>query len=209
MVWLVVGGAVCLGLLLLWLVTIAVIYFWMLWDVVMTDQRIEASGTPVMAVPVVVNADVLRGKRKSAPAWVIFTPESPSPELADEMRQLATELYDLYVATGPPLAKLSNAQRQFSDWMKNDKFQKGRRIAVPRELTLGRVLYLADVWLAGRDLPPNLEFSRVLACRVTGTDAGEIMAIPREEEDAKRIYAATASCLADEMGPIRSVQQVN
>lgn len=209
MVWLMVGGAVCLGLVLLWGLTVAVIYISVLWEVVATEHAIEKLGTPVLAVPVVANAEVLRRQRKSAPGWVIFSHEPPSPELADAMRELAAELYELYAISDERSSKLSAPQRRLAEWLKEDKYQKGRRLALPLELTQRMVIYLADVWIGSRDLPPNLEFVRVLACRVTGTEAGDIMTIPSEEEEAKRIYAATGAYLADEAGPIRFIRQTS
>ncbi|MCC9605907.1 hypothetical protein LOC68_20565 [Blastopirellula sp. JC732] len=194
MTWLLVGGGVCAGVVLLLVLTIVALSIYGSISDAAAEKRIRENGKPVLAVLVMANSEFLRKQSiASAPALVIFTLEPPSTSLADVMRELASELFELYTAEPGDVAGMSKPQRNAAERLKDDSYREARRTRVPLELSSGRVIYMADIWIDRDRLPDHVAFTRVLACMATGQDEGEIMALPLDEDGAKRIYAAVGA----------------
>lgn len=191
MTWLAVGGIVCLGFVVLFVAAVTLLFVYASYNERATEKRIRETGKPVLGVLVMANAQFLQEKSiASAPALVIISHEPPSPTLAAAMRDVASDLFELYTADDDQVAGLSAPERQTAELIKNDSYREGRRNRIPLELTQGRVLYMTDIWLQRDRLPDHIGESRVLACLATGQDEGEIMAISFQEDAARRIYAA-------------------
>lgn len=194
MTWLVIGGGVCAGVVVLIVLAIIALILYSSYSEAAAEKRIREAGKPVLAVVVMANSEFLRTTSiASAPALVIFSLEDPSPALADAMRELGSELFELYTAAADDVAKLPPFQQLTAELIKNDRYQEGRRTRLPLELTRGRVIYMADIWIERDRLPEHIAIARILACLATGQDEGEIIALPHHEEAAKRIYAAAGA----------------
>ncbi|EAQ81766.1 hypothetical protein [Blastopirellula marina] len=194
MTWLTVGGGACMCVVLFFALVIVFLYFYSSYNEAATERRIRENGKPVLAVLVMANSEFLQQQSiASAPALMIFSHEPPSKSLAEVLRELADDLFDLYTADDEEIAGLPPHQQHAAELLKNDAYHKGRRNRVPLELTRGRVIYMADVWIERECLPDHVALSRVLACLVTGLDEGEIMALPPDEAAAKQIYAAVGA----------------
>lgn len=191
MTWLAIGGVVCLGFVLFFVLAVVLLLAYSSYSDKAAQQRIRETGKPVLAVLVMANSQFLQETRiASAPALSIFSHEPPSTSLADTMREVASELFALYTAEPAEIAGLAPHLQKVAELIKDDGFKESRRNRVPPEMTGGRVIYMADTWIERDRLPDHVAFSRVLACMVTGSDEGEIMVLPQEEEPAQRIYAA-------------------
>ncbi|UUO07430.1 hypothetical protein M4951_03755 [Blastopirellula sp. J2-11] len=191
MTWLTVGGGACMCVVLFFAFVIVLLYFYSSYNEAATERRIRENGKPVLAILVMANSDFLQKQTiASAPALTIFSQEPPSKSLAEVLRELADDLFDLYTADDEEIAGLPPHQQHAAELIKNDAYHEGRRNRVPLELTRGRVIYMADIWIERDRLPDHITSSRALACLVSGADEGEIMALPPSDEAAKQIYAA-------------------
>lgn len=191
MTWLMIGGVACMCVVLLFVFAVVLLYFYASYNEAATERRIRENGKPVLAVLVMANSEFLREKTiESAPALTIFSHEPPTASLAEALHELAADLFDLYTADDEEIAGLPPHQQQTAEIIKSDAYHEGRRNRVPLQLTRGRVIYMADIWIHRDHLPEHVEESRVLACLASGTEEGEIMVLPPGEAAAKQIYAA-------------------
>lgn len=191
MSWMAIGGLVCLGGFLLLVLLVVAFLVWASLDEKATNKRIRAEGTPVLSILVMANAKFLNDHSiSSAPALGMFTFEPPSPELAQDMREVADALFKLYTAADADIARMPEPQQEMAARLKDDGYRADRRSRVAREMSLGHTLYLADLFIDRDHIPDHVARTRAVVCMVTGKDKGEIMVLPHEEEPAQRIYRA-------------------
>ncbi|PQO36505.1 hypothetical protein [Blastopirellula marina] len=191
MTWLAIGGVVCLGFVVLFVGAVTLLFVYASYSEKATEKRLRENGKPVLGVLVMANSQFLQEQSiASAPALVIISHEPPTPDLAAAMRDVASDLFELYTAEDSKIASLSPPEQKMAELIKNDSYREGRRNRVSLEMTQGRVLYMTDIWLQRDRLPDHVGASRVLACLATGQEEGEVMALPFGEEAAQRIYAA-------------------
>ncbi|MFN3153025.1 hypothetical protein [Bremerella sp.] len=158
------------------------------------ERRIRENGQPVLAVLVMANSQFLSDtKIPMAPALTLVTFDPPSLRLLQEMREIGSELFKLYTCDPYMVITLPKHQQAVAELIKNDRYVEGRRNQVPLEMTGGRVLYMVDTMLERKRIPPHAGHTRALACMVTGTDQGEIMVLPYEDELAQRIYQSVGA----------------
>lgn len=158
------------------------------------ERRIRENGQPVLAVLVMANSEFLSdNKIPMAPALTLVTFDPPSLRLLQEMREISSELFKLYKFDPYMVITLPKHQQEVAELIKNDRYVEGRRNQVPLEMTGGLVLYMVDTMLERKRIPPHAGHTRALACMVTGTDQGEIMVLPHEDELAQRIYQAVGA----------------
>lgn len=194
MSWLIVGGLVCVGLFVLMLVVIfAALYIWGTL-IERKEKRIRESGQPVLAVIVMVNPQFVRDEEMAmAPALALYSLDPPSATLAADMAETAAELFSLYTTEPSKIASLPTAVRQIAERLKDDDYQENRRTRVPREMSQGHVLYIADMILRRRYLPEGFMFSKHMACVVTGQDEGQILPLEADDEIAQQIFESAQS----------------
>ncbi len=191
MTFLAIGGLICLGCFLFLLFVLAAFLIWASYDEKATKKRLQEEGTPVLAVLVMANSQFLNSDTiPSAPALGMFTFEDPSPDLAHDMREIASELFRLYTAEDAEVQRMPEPQQEMAARLKDDNYRPDRRTRVARELSRGHTLYLADLMLERQDIPEHTAHTKSLACLVTGKDKGEIMVLSYQEEAADRIYRA-------------------
>jgi len=153
MSWMAIGGLVCLGFVVL--VGAFVIYAIM--DSTATEKRMRAHGKPVLAVLVMANAEFLQNHSiPSAPALSLFSFEPPSPQLANDMREIASELFALYTADTDKIVRLPEPQQQMAERLKDDGYQDNRRTQVVSEMSRGHTLYLADTYIQRAHIPDHV-----------------------------------------------------
>ncbi|MFN3153026.1 hypothetical protein [Bremerella sp.] len=191
MTWVMIGGLVCVGFLVLLVVLVVAFVIWANYDDKKTEARLRENGQPVLAVLVMANSQFLSDDSiPSAPALTLITFAPPSVSLAEDMKEVASELFDLYTSEESEIARLPKPQRTMGELIKQDSYKAGRRTRVVPEMSRGHVLYMTDTWLQRDRIPDHTVFTRVIACLATGKDEGEIMALPYEEDAAQRIYRA-------------------
>ncbi|WDI43987.1 hypothetical protein [Bremerella sp. P1] len=191
MTWLAIGGLVCVGVFVVLVLLVIAFLVWASYDEKATEQRVRENGQPVLAVLVMANSQFLNDTSiPSAPALTLITFAPPSVPLAEDMKEVASELFELYTSEESEIARLPKPQRTMGELIKQDSYKEGRRTRVVPEMSRGHVLYMTDTWLQRDRIPDHTAFTRVIACLATGKDEGEIMALPHEEDAAQRIYQA-------------------
>lgn len=194
MTWLIIGGLSCLGVVLFLVLALVALLYYLAHVHEAAERRLRENGTPVLAVVVMANSTFYRDPEiKSAPALVLFSFEPPSEALAEDMRDVAMELFELYLTDEEEIQSLPNYQQQMVKRLQDDSYQPGRRTRVAMEMSLGHVLYMADLKMRRRHVPEHVADTLALACVVSGKEEGRIMVIPFEEEDAQRIYSAVGA----------------
>lgn len=194
MTWLMIGGPVFLGVVVFLLVAAVALLVYLSQSGKASEKRLRENGTPVLAVVVMSNAEFSRDVTiAAAPALVLISFEPPSDLLVADMLEVATELFGFYLAPEQQIKSLPNYQQQMAKRVKNDTHQKGRRTRVAREMSLGHVLYMADLWMERKNLPNHVPLTKILACLATGRDEGEIMLLPPAEKEAQDIYDAVGA----------------
>ncbi|MEW4564980.1 hypothetical protein AB1K70_20815 [Bremerella sp. JC770] len=191
MTWTAIGGLVCLFfLVLLVLAIVGIIYLFKLSEKEF-QQRMQENGKPVLAVVIMANSQFLRDHSiPHAPALLLISFDDPSPELADDMRDVASELFSLYTADAEDIAGRSDAEQQMAACVKDDGYRPKRRRLVAAEMSRGWKLYMADEVLNRVDIPDHTLVTRVIACKATGEEKGEIMVLPPQNDEAQEVYRA-------------------
>ncbi|MBI1248883.1 hypothetical protein GC197_13710 [bacterium] len=193
MTWLAIGGLVCVGVVVLLVIAVVALFVYAARDDAAIQKRVRENGKPVLAVLVMANSQLMEEDGiDSAPGVVLFSFDHPSESLADDMREAASEIYELYTSEESQLAGLPAYQQNMAKLIKDHYYKDSRRNRVPQEMTHGQVFYMADIWIERDRIPMHAAFTRALACMVTGQDEGEIIVLSPEEDAAKRIYAALA-----------------
>ena len=67
------------------------------------------------------------------------------------------------------------------------------RVTVPTQLSRNLQLYYADLWIHRDRLRSTWNSDRAIVCAVTGTESGEIVHLPPDDEAAARIYTSLSS----------------
>jgi len=153
------------------------------------DRRVREEGRPVLTALVMANKGLQDPDGlPQEPGTVVFGFYEPSPKLRAVLQKIAERVYGLYETED--VDSLSPACREFALTIKADAYTEDRRYRVPPEIAGSLTVFAADLWINRDRLPKDWETSRMLACAVTGNEAGEIVHLPADDPAAQKLYAA-------------------
>lgn len=191
MSWLTLGGLVCLGFVIVLVVAVVAFLIYAVADDKATDKRVRENGKPVLGVIVMVNSEFLQNPNAGmAPGLTLIAFDPPSQELAKDMREIASQLFKLYTADTDKIVRLAEPLQRTAERLKDHNYQTNRRTRLVSEMSRGHQLYLADTYLVRDRIPDHALQTQTIACMVTGTEEGEIVPLPPDDEAAQRVYRA-------------------
>lgn len=157
------------------------------------EKAVRRDGRPVAAALVMANHSLYEADGDPQTAGVVvFSFDPPSRAQANQLIAIASDVYQLYSADD--VSRETPSRQHVAAIIKDHNYREGRRNRLPPELTGGRTIYLADLWIHRDRLAPDWQTGRIFACKATidssDPDKGQIIHLGPVDAEAQQVYQA-------------------